>query len=215
MSTQTNEPSRPDRIRDLLRKLEALSADPAATPAERANARGRIRCIMERHKLTDADLLSDALRTVTLAYDHKDDLVVLLQVIGEVLDVTNITYKFMPTLKERRILIDVTAADSADVLEAWSHYRPLVSIARQAAVKRQKALRREASAIGKGFESAFVHKYRIFPPNDPRPRPQPTKTAFDQMMDVHTAAAAIDSVSGDKWHRKAGYFDGSQPLQLS
>jgi len=208
------EPARPDRIRDLLRKLQALTDDPAATPAERDAARGRIRCIMERHRITDADLLSDTLRTVALPYDHKDDLVIVLQVVGQVLDVTNISYKIMNTLKERRILIDVTAADSADLLEAWSHYRPIVSIARQAAAKRQKALRKEAAAIGKGLPSAFVHKYRIFPENDPRPRPKPTKTAFDQMMNVHTAAAAIDAVGGDKWQRKAGHIANPQ-LQLA
>lgn len=214
MNTQSNEPPRPDRIKDLLRKLQALTDDPAATPAERDAARGRIRSIMERHRLTDADLLSDALRTVVLTYDHKDDLVIALNVAAQVLDVTEISYKIMHTLKERRILIEVTAADSADLLEAWSHYRPIISIARQAAVKRQKALRKEATAIGKGFQSAFVHKYRIFPENDPRPSPKPTKAALDQMMNAHTAAAAINAVGGDKRQRKAGHIANPQ-LQLA
>jgi hypothetical protein len=215
MSTQTNEPSRPDRIRDLLRKLQALMDDPAATEAERANARAKLRCIMDRHRLTDADLLSETLQTVTLGYDHKDDLVILLQVAGEVLEATDITYTFMSTLRERRILLKVTPSDAADLLEAWTHYRPIISVARQAAVKRQRALRKEATAIGKGFPLAIIQKYRIFPPTDPRPQPKPTIRAFRRMLDSYAAEDAIRDVEGDKWQRKAGCFDGSQPLQLS
>lgn len=215
MPAQSEPNSRPDRIRDLIRKLQALMADAAASEGERSNARAKLRCIMERHGLTDADLLSDVLRPVTLIYDHKDDLAILLQVAGEVLGVTAINFKIVSTLRELRISIEVTAADSADLMEAWSHYRPIVSIARQAATKRQRALRKEATAIGKGFGSAFIQKHRIFPPNDPRPQPKLTKGAFRRMMDAYAAEDAIRDAAGDKWKRKAGHIETSQPLQLT
>jgi hypothetical protein len=134
-------------------------------------------------------------------------------VVGEVLDVPQIKYKHAP--QKRVVHLDLPAADCADLLEAWSHYRPIISIARKAAEKRQRALRAEATAIGKGFPLAFIEKYKIFPPNDPRPRSKPSAADFRRTMDAYAAEDAMRDVGGAKWKRKAGHIETSQPFQLT
>jgi hypothetical protein len=209
MNSQPHDTSRPDRIRDLLRKLQSLVDDPAASQGERDTARSKLRSLMERHQLTDADLLSDRLRPVTLNYDHKDDLRIVLQVVGEVLDAPEVKYTHMPNM--RCVSLNLPAADCADLMEAWSHYRAIVSTARQAAQKRQRTLRAEAAAIGKGFSLAFIQKYRIYPPNDPRPKPKQSAEALRRMMDAYAAEDVMRDVEGEKWTRKAGYVAAGTP----
>lgn len=215
MPAQSEPNSRPDRIRDLIRKLQALMADAAASEGERSNARAKLRDVMGRYGLTEADLLSDELRTATFWYDHKSDFQILCNVILETLGVPELTVK-AHCRDVRFVALDASPADVADLTEAWNHYRPIVKTARRQAEAQQRALRKRAKAIGDGFAAAFVGKFHIFAPPSDLPRKTLTPQQLRKLLETERAAAsAIGSVSGDKWRRKSGHLEASQPLQLT
>ena len=210
-----SEPSRPDRIRDLLRKLQALMDDPAASPAERDTARAKLQAAMARHNLTDADLLSEELMTVLFWYDHAADFPILCNVILETLGVSDLEVKaHTPFVKG--LMLEASPADAADLTEAWNHYRPIVAAARKQAADQQRKLRKQAKAIGDGFARAFVAKFQIFPPRADTPLKTLTHQQIWNLLAAERAAgAAIGSVGGSKWQRKTGHIETSQPLQLT
>jgi hypothetical protein len=198
-------PSGPDRIRDLLRKIQALADDPAAAVGERDAALAKLRCLLKRHGLTEADLLSETLQTVRLNYDHKDDFPILCNIVLETLNVSNLEADFhCKSILQLGLM--VTPADAVDLKEAWLHYRPIIAAARKQAAAEQQELRKRARAIGTGFASAFVDRFSIYPPKDPTPRKRLTTAQICRIIVAQRAAAGVmRDVEGDKWTRKAGY----------
>ena len=197
----------PERIIDLVQKLRALMDDPAASEGEREAARGRLRAVMERYRLTEADLESAEEVEAVLGYEHKSDTDVIINLIGHVLDVSRVRYR--QSKLDRWISVTVTRAQRADLLEAWAHYRPILAVARDMAESERRRLRAQLRHLDSATSSSFIARFDLYSSHAAKGR-MPTADELRRMLHAH---AMLRDLDGQRWQRKAGRLAEGQ-LQL-
>lgn len=195
-----------DSILSLLRKIAALASDPRAPGSERRAAADKLRLLMERHGLTEADLLDahETWHVMTPAISHQWELKLAVQLIGMVQNRPKIS------VRKRGRLVEVlsTQAQFADILDAWQHYLPLfrTNWKRQVADERrrlQKRIRELPATGARAFYDAF-HLYRQ--PDEDEEQREPTPEELEEALAARRMAADVE---GEAWVRKAGNLDAA------
>lgn len=197
MNSQPHDTPRPDRIRDLAQKLRRLADDPSATAAEKAAAADRLRSMLKKHGLTEADIDSEEQVDCRLYIAHHGDHPVAIAVICQVLDTTSVMASSIPSW----VGIRCTPAQRADILEAWSHYAVPLAEARKVATAERQRMIREAKRLETGLATAFIAKFRIFADS---PQTGCRKLTPDQIAAARAAHSAISGIDGERWQKRAG-----------
>jgi hypothetical protein len=201
----------PERIHDLAHKLKRLADDPAAPPAEKEAARAKLTGLLAKHGMAMEDIFSDAIVSAVIPVIAKDR-AYAVQVISMIMDIVRIQFSYT----SRIIVVECTAAQRADILEAWAHYQPMIRAAkRRGAAERRRlrerieALRYELREVDASIRDTFFRRYNIFPPNDTRPK---RKLTADELARMGAAEIALNGLKGDAWQRKAGHIDEPGPI---
>lgn len=209
-----------DTILSLLRKIARLAAAPSAPEAERAAAAAKLRALMTRHNLTEADLTDDqpAWRNLIPQPACAHEMNLAVQIAGVIQGTSRISYR--GTIKRGKVLqliqFEATASQWAEILDCWQHHLPQFrSNWKQQVTREQKRLRKQLAELPKTATTAFFDKFGIYPPDDPDEsngtgRP-PT---LEELLSAMSVRKMAQDMTGEAWERKAGSLQ-SEKLRLA
>jgi hypothetical protein len=159
-----------ETIKGLAAKLQAL-ADPSrgGTPAEVEVAARKLKTLLDRHNLTEADLYVEAVAMFRWDCFSQDEVLLLKQVAFYILEVKSITIstfkrKGWGMSKGKTIIeleIEMTRVQQIDVDACFKHYRVILADRLAEIAQQLEALK----LVKKKVCMALVHKYNLHGPD--------------------------------------------------
>lgn len=172
----TPEPQVDPSVISHLRKIKALAEQ--GVGGERHVAMQKLRELLHKHGLNACDLLANVDRRpyvfrVSSALERK----LLIQIAGKTTGVSTVKY----SRNTRKVWLDLTPLEHADVLAQWQHFRP--------------SYKKELASLAEKFSVAFFKQNGLLAPPD-KGDEEPTQEEMDEWLSILAIASGI---KGKPW----------------
>lgn len=179
-----------------LRKIQALAQSGYA--GEKDNAQRLLTALLDKHGLTEADLVNETQSECIFTLKHTWEKKLLVQLYCMIRDVRVCKYAHRKEGKTKIIYLTLTHLEYTDIRAAYAHYHPMLE-AGHARLRRQL----------RHLPDAFIAQYEIYgTATDERGR-APSHAAMEAML------AAMRQMKGDKWQKSHGSLTDTLQLDFS
>jgi hypothetical protein len=190
-----------ETIKGLAAKLKALTEPGSgSTPGEVQVAARKLKGLLERYKLTEADIYAETVQMFRWKCFHADEVLLLKQVAFHIMEVNSImvsTVK-LKRLKCTEVGIEMTRVQQADVDACFEHYKGILAervLELEERLKQLKLQRKKACM-------ALVHKYKLHGPESNDDEGSGRMPSRREMMAILEAMRGFDG--SKRWEKPAG-----------